>query len=198
MKRSLTLAAVMLLGVASAHAAVITPNDFGGPYCASPAFGPAVCGITNQYKDGGVVFNGLVAVFSDPPNAWGGINGSGIVDLVSPVSAYFVVPGTTGLATTDFLSVEIGFSAIGSLLLQAYDINGVLLGSTLNDDGTGPNGRTLATLSLAGIHSFTVSGLDTWGMNQIEVGTLTGVPEPSTVVLIGAGLLGLAALRRRR
>jgi hypothetical protein len=192
------LALLLLVGAPAVQATVITPDDFGGPYCLSPAFGAAACGITTEYEDGGVIFDGDVAVFDDGVNAWGGINAVNVVDLVSPVNGLFVVPGTAMLAVTDFLSVEIGFAAVGSLLLEAFDINGVLLGSSFNDDGIGPHGRTLATLSLAGIHSFRVSGADTWGMDQIEFGELTAVPEPSTVILIGAGLVCLAVRRRRR
>jgi hypothetical protein len=174
MKRSLV---IIFLFFASAPASVlragiVTPDDIGGPYCVSPAFGSAACGITNEYEDSGIVFDGRVAVFNDPPNAWGGISGTGIVDLVSSINGHLVLPGTSTLAVTDFLSVEIGFSGEGSLLFEVFDVHGFLLASTLNDDGIGPHDRTLATLKVPGIHSFRVSGLDSWGMNQIEYGNL--------------------------
>lgn len=187
----------------SAQAIVITPDSLGGPYCTSPAFGAATCGITTQYSGGGLVFDGKVAVFSDPPNAWGGINGLGNLDLISPVNGFFVMPGTSINAVVGSLSVEIGFAAVGSLLLEVFDVNGGLLGSIPNGAALGPHGRTLATLILPGIHSFRVSGGDTWGMNQIEFDALipapdAEVPEPGTLLLLGSGITGLALRRRRK
>ena len=200
-KRLRLVALVLMAGVAltgSAQATIITPDSFGGPFCLSSPFGSAACGITTEYAAGGLVFDGAVAVFDDPPHAWGGINGTNVVDLISPVGGYFVMPSSSIFATTGFLSVEIGDAAVGSLLLSVFDVNGNLLGSSLNDDGFGPNGRTLATLSLPGMHSFVISGTDTWGMNQIEFSELVAVPEPTTLVLLGGGLVGLVARRRRR
>jgi len=191
------LSAVALAAAAvAANAAVVKPGD--AAVAVSPPFGMASEIVTTQYSAFGLVFS-QTAVFSDPPLAWGGVNADGVVDLVSPINAYFVLPSTTSNAVTDFLSVEIGYANVGALTLEAFDIHGNLLGSTLNDDGLGPNGRTLATLSLSGIHSFRVSGADTWGMNQVEFGNLTAaVPEPETYALMLAGLAAVGAFARRR
>jgi hypothetical protein len=137
--KRLRLVALVLMAAAalagSAQATIITPDSFGGPFCLSSAFGSATCGITTEYAAGGLVFDGAVAVFNDPPDAWGGINGTNVVDLISPVGGYFVMPSSSIFATTGFLSVEIGNAAVGSLLLSVFDVNGSLLGSSLNDDG---------------------------------------------------------------
>src|SRR5262249_49940967 len=117
----IALLAMLLAGsVISANAAIITPNDFGGPYCLSPSFGAASCGIPPQYPPGGLVFDGRTAVFNAPPNAWGGIDPSGVVSLIAPVHGFFVVPSTTTNATTGAITVEIGLAAVGTLTLDVF------------------------------------------------------------------------------
>jgi hypothetical protein len=67
---TLKILILILLAAVAVQAAIVTPDSFGGPYCSSPAFGAASCSITDQYKDGGILFsqNGVgTAVFSDPP-----------------------------------------------------------------------------------------------------------------------------------
>ncbi len=194
--KKIMLVGFLLLAVSAFGNTVVTPDSDGGPYCLSPAFGAAACAITTQYSASGVVFSTPVgtAVFNDPPHAWGGINGLGDVDLLAPVDV-------TILGTTNFLSVEAGFAADGSLLLTAYDSLGNVIGTRVNGlDGLGPNGRTLMTLSLAGIHSFSVStpGQDTFGVDQIELGQISNVPEPGSLMLFGSGLVGLAGVVRRK
>ena len=181
----------------------VTPDLVAIPV--SPAFGLLAPGgqVTDQYKDYGVIFSDGVAtaIFSDPPLAFGGVNGNGIVDLLAPVNGYFVSPGTTNLASTDYLSVEAGYARVGDLLLQVFDVNRVLMGFTVNDDGTGPHGRTLLTLSIPGMAYFSVStpGQDSFGVDQLDFNTPGGaVPEPTTLLLLGAGLLGLGFLARRK
>ena len=202
MKKTLSITLISLSAVlaSASHAAVVKPGD--ALVAVSPPFGNAVALATNQYNAFGLMFGPApVAVFNDPPLAWGGVNAAGKVDLVSPVEGFFVLPSTSTNAVTGFVSVEIGNAAVGSLTLDVYDISGAFLGSTLNDDGFGPHGRSLATLNIAGIHSFRVSGNDTWGMNQIEFGNLAAaVPEPETyaLMLMGLGVIGTLARRQRK
>jgi hypothetical protein len=175
-------------GGGTAPGLVVTPDSIpiGQRPNVSPAFGTLVAGglVTDQYRSKGLIFGpARVGIFSDPPNAWGGVNSSNNVDLVSPVEWSLVIPGTTSPAKTSSISVEVGFSAVGSILLEAFGAGGVLLGSTVNDDGTGPHGRTLANLSLSGMRSFRVSGEDSWGIDQIEYGDL--VDPPSVLALDG-------------
>lgn len=204
MKLSLFAAAALaVIGCTSAQAAIVKPGDVAVPV--SPAFGAVAPGglVTNQYNGLGVNFSTPVAIFSDPPLAWSGVNSSNIVDILSPVGGFFTLPGTGTLATTGFLSVEAGNAGVGNLLLEAFDLGGILLGSTVNDDGLGPAGRTLLTLTLPGIHSFRVTTpvRDLFGVNQIEFGTLVGrgtIPEPSTIALMLAALALASATRQRR
>jgi len=104
------LTALTLTFASSAHAGTITPDLVVVPV--SPAFGTVAAGgrVTDQFKAFGVIFSDGVAtaIFDDPPLAFGGVNLAGTVDLVTPVNGFLVVPGTTTLTSTNFLSVEAG------------------------------------------------------------------------------------------
>jgi hypothetical protein len=133
------LTALTLTFASSAHAGTITPDLVVVPV--SPAFGTVAAGgrVTDQFKAFGVIFSDGVAtaIFDDPPLAFGGVNLAGTLDLVTPVNGFLVVPGTTTLTSTNFLSVEAGVAGEGNLLLQVFDVDRLLLGSTVNDDGLG-------------------------------------------------------------
>jgi hypothetical protein len=67
----------------------------------------------------------------------------------------------------------------------------------------GPFSITLPTLGAPGRHiqyGFTVTGPNVWITDVAPFGSVqvTAIPEPATLVLAGAGLLGLTAIRRRR
>jgi len=116
------LTALTLTFASSAHAGTITPDLVVVPV--SPAFGTVAAGgrVTDQFKAFGVIFSDGVAtaIFDDPPLAFGGVNLAGTVDLVTPVNGF-----------------EAGVAGQGNLLLQVFDVNRLLLGSTVNDDGLG-------------------------------------------------------------
>ena len=116
------LTALTLTFASSAHAGTITPDLVVVPV--SPAFGTVAAGgrVTDQFKAFGVIFSdgGATAIFDDPPLAFGGVNLAGTVDLVTPVNGS-----------------EAGVAGEGNLLLQVFDVNRLLLGSTVNDDGLG-------------------------------------------------------------
>ena len=140
--------------------------------------------VTDQFKAFGLIFSDGVAtaIFDDPPLAFGGVNAGGIVDLLAPVNGAFVGPGTTSLRSVGFLSIEAGFADERSLRLDVFDVNRVLLGSTLNDDGIGPHGRTLMALSIPGMTFFSVStpAGDNFGVDQIDFeGDLARRPSPA-------------------
>ena len=138
-----------------------------------------------------------------PFNIIGGTSASGTLSYTAPITASFFSTANTAIkATTNFVKVlgdQVPLGQ-GSAFLEAYDVNGILLGSTSAADvgavGTGP----VLSLSLTGIHSVRFfSDNATIGFDNFEFGTLTGVPEPSSwaMMLLGFGLAG-TALRRQR
>ncbi len=200
--------AVMLLSLAvsaSADIITVTPYDASPPVNVSSAFGPLAAGgaVGSTLAPFGIDFTygGVEGIFSDPPLAFGGVNGGGVIDLLAPVDARFVVGAAQG--ATSYVSVEGGYADVGNLLLEVYDTNGNLLASTFNDDGTGPNGRTLMTIDRAGVYDiawFRVStpGQDAFGVNQISFERVQSVPEPSLLALSGLGAIVVAFRRRRK
>ena len=93
------------------------------------------------------------------------------------------------------------YSLDGNTLLQTQNIDGgpgALGTGTLSFGGLGPIGKFTITDVWAadGIHN----GGDNVQLDNISVNTIeaSGVPEPSTYLMIGSALAGLAALRRHR
>jgi hypothetical protein len=205
--RQALMAGLFGLCAAVAQAAIVTPSD--APVVVSQPGDPVAPGgaVSNQFNGFGVNFTGGVAVFDDGLSlAFSGVDGAGIVDLLSPVNAFFTVAGTAFDAVTGFLSVEAGVSAAGNLLLEAFDINGVLIGSVVGDgNDDGDNLGTVMELAVAGIHSFRVSmaNNDQFGVYQIEFGDLApvdpgAVPEPATALLVLLAVAASAGSGRRR
>jgi hypothetical protein len=203
MRRLSTVAAAALLAAAPAFGATFGPGD--APVAVSPAFGPVAEVVGTSYIGFGVDFSwgGNEGVFNDPPLAWGGVNGSGIVDLESPVDGRIVVEGTTDQGVTDYFFAEAGFADIGSLTLRLYDVLFNLLAEIPNGLPTGANGRTTFEYSGAGIAYFRIAGDDSFGVNEIRLNTPTAAGDVAPIPLPAAGLLllgalgGLVALRRR-
>jgi len=226
-KASAALSGLAVLGliamVAPARADItVRPADASPAVATSPVFGPVAPGgiATTQYQQFGLILSDRgaagpavdTAIFSDPPLAFGGVNGSGNVDGVSPVDGRFSLLNTTTPGLTDLVEVEAGFSDPGDLLLTLYDINGAILDTRLNGlDGLGPNGRTLILISRlqADVASFRVSTPtnDIFGVNQIRFNTPVAaapgnaaIPEPGTLGLLASAVLGSTGFvaRRRR
>ena len=123
-----------------------------------------------------------------------------MLDLVTDVDGAIVGLGTTTQARTSYLSIEAGYAADGSLLLEVFDLNGTLIASVLNGPPAGPHGRTTMTIDRGGVYDiafFRVSGNDSYGVNQVDMEQPV-IPVPGALLLggIGAGLV--AHLRRRR
>jgi hypothetical protein len=206
-----------ILGIPLAHtasAALIThsPANSSTPPNLSPAFGTLVPGgeAGTNYIGSGVdySFGNREGVFNDVPAlAFAGVNSSNRLDLLSPIDARIVVPGTITQGLTSFLSVEAGFvRGIGNLVLQAFGRNGNLLDSVSNTAGSDTVRQILAiSRGNADIAFFRVSNPlqnDTYGVTQvsverpISVSASTAVPTPALLPgLIG---LGVGILRQRQ
>ena len=201
MKLASTAIALALAFSSASEATTFDPTD--APVAIGGPFGTVAEVVGTSYIGFGVDFSwgGDEGVFSDPPPAWGGVNGSGVVDLVSAVDGRIVVEGTTNQGLTDYFYAEAGFAAIGSLTLELFDISMNLIASVLNDDPLGVNGRTTFSYTGAGIAFFRISGLDSFGVNEISLNTPTAavipVPAALPLMLLALGGLGLVARRRQ-
>jgi hypothetical protein len=214
--------AAMLSGIAlfaaaasaGGHAATITFGPGANAAIAvSPVLGPLAAGgeLGGGYVGFGVDFSrgGREGVFCDEYLGWactvlafGGVNGSGDLDLVAEVDGRIVMPGTLAQGLTSHFGAEAGYAVAGTLLLTVYDLDGNDIGHVFNGDPLGGHGRTTFSITAPGpsIASFAITspGADSFGVDAISLTTPIGIPEPASLALMGAGMLGLGLIRRRR
>jgi hypothetical protein len=210
MKRFLVLSTFVMMAIsAGASGGIIShvPNDMVPPVVKTPPFGILAAGgiVGTAGINFGVDYSygGIEGIFDNgggDEGAIGGINANNMLDLLSDVDGAIVALGTTTPARTSYLSVEAGHAADGSLLLEVFDRNGILIASALNGPPLGPHLRTTMTIDRGGVYDiafFRVSGNDTYGVDQIDMEQPV-IPAPGALLLggIGAGLVGW--LRRRR
>ena len=108
------------------------------------------------------------------------------------------LPTHAGLVWTD---------GANSIFFEAFDQNGISLGTRMGDHANASiNGETIDDRFYGAVHAggisriFIASGVAGIEIDHLQYGVraTSTVPEPATVLLVGAGLLGVAAGAHRR
>lgn len=123
-----------------------------------------------------IVVDGTTVVFQDAYNNIQGSNNN-----------------VNGLTDIGFGYQERGFNTFGTFLDQAFDLENELINIAHSSSNL--------TLTFIGTGAgWEFGDNESWGIDnlRVELNGVADVPEPITLSLLGAGLLGLGAMRRRR
>jgi hypothetical protein len=188
MKRVLLLAGLLGCLVAYSAATVITFDAFVSPG------GSANISDTTPYTESGYTLTPVNAdsaifsatsgpVFYGRASDWFGFEESNPITL-------------TGPAPFDLDSLWAGPSSIGAGTVTFTVVGNLFGGGTVSATFTDLTTATLLQLDFTNLSSVTFSATDDAGIDDITVNS--GIPEPTTMLLLATGLLAISVLRHRR
>lgn len=157
----------------------------------SVVFGPSVHDSVDE-DDGAIDGSGLLG------DDYFSANGPAGISFAFDAAALGGLPTHAGLVWTD---------GTNTIVFEAFDQNGVSLGTRSGDHANASfNGETAEDRFYGAVHAGGISRIFIRGgsggieIDHLQYGMLatSTVPEPATVALLGAGLVGIAAAARRR
>lgn len=194
MKNTLLLAATLLLTSSGIAGATTISFETG-----APALFNQTTPLTGEFKKTGAFFSGngggIAGSILDQASAFG-INARTGNDFLAFNTLNTGNGDTVSFATpVDTVSLFIGDGLSGNFTLTAFDGKSVI-GTDVKTSQAGDYTK----LSFSGANitsiSFMSSNLSAYVVDDLSFAAAP-VPEPSTFALLGSGLAGLAALRRR-
>jgi hypothetical protein len=192
--RTLAVAAVFAATFSAANASVVYANAGLGTSSTTLTFDEVVLSsgtaVTNQYAAFGVTFNGAYfnsQVTSFPPATSGNLLGN-----FSPVNSVWSILFSSVASEAAFgIATNPNTTTVEALL------NGVVVGSvSAATDFDGTDFFQVSGLSFNEIRLST-SGDNLALIDNLQFSNANNIPEPGSLALIGLGLIGLVARRRK-
>jgi PEP-CTERM motif len=191
------------VAVLASSFAMADPVNINFEGTSAPCLFSSTSALTNRYAASGVVFS------SSASTAWGGaiLNKCGNFGFAARSGTDFLAYSQasweitlTFSALVDSVSIWSANGAGSQVLMQAYGPTDQLLGGSSSTGGTtwkqlAFNGAGISSVKLKGTGS---GGLDDLSFNVAAASAASDVPEPAALALVGLGLLGVAASRRRK